>query len=338
MRQKIILTLVLLLIVSSSSVAYQFVEFFDMSGRAKQLSWASGNMLVDFFVKNRAVADISVDQTVGVLRASYETWESLESSTIAFNFGGITEAEPFVMFDFINTLGFSEVGDPEFEDAGVLGITTWVFDTRNGEIVESDIIFNSEIPWSVAPSGQSGRFDLQSVATHEIGHFLGLGHSATGVMETRNFRRKLLDGSAVMYPFAFPPGSVIGRSVTSDELVGASVLYPSSAFSEGTGSMSGQITKNGQGLAFAYVNVLNPFTGETIGFFADADGNYRIEGLKAGPYTVRVGPIADPTTPAHYGFPEQLINLDYSDAIYENGRAEVVPRQDTSGVNIEVTP
>ena len=62
----------------------------------------------------------------------------------------------------------------------VLGATSFVVDTLTGEIVESDVFFNSIFTWSTAAAGDAGRFDLQSVATHEIGHFVGLGHSAIG--------------------------------------------------------------------------------------------------------------------------------------------------------------
>ena len=44
----------------------------------------------------------------------------------------------------------------------------------------SDIFLNATFDWSVAPSGTSGRFDVQSILTHELGHFHGLGHSALG--------------------------------------------------------------------------------------------------------------------------------------------------------------
>lgn len=48
-----------------------------------------------------------------------------------------------------------------------------------GSISEADIKFdNSNRTWNTSTTGCSGRYDLRGVATHEFGHFFGLGHSA----------------------------------------------------------------------------------------------------------------------------------------------------------------
>ena len=85
----------------------------------------------------------------------------------------------------------------------------------------------------------------------------------------------------------------------------------------------------------AYVNAFNPFTSETIGFFTDRNGRYRIDGLKPGPYVVRVNPITEPTTPEDFSFPDRLVDTDFRDALFV-GRAEVEPGQNTSGIDFEV--
>ena len=72
-----------------------------------------------------------------------------------------------------------------------LALTVTFSDPKTGEVVESDVIFNSKHPYGMLPykahddgsspmtpvdsSACEKRYDLQSVATHEAGHFFGLG-------------------------------------------------------------------------------------------------------------------------------------------------------------------
>jgi hypothetical protein len=65
-----------------------------------------------------------------------------------------------------------------------LAITISYADTDTGAVIEADTIFNSAYDWtsitSPTASGDDGRacgsrYDLQNVATHEAGHFFGLG-------------------------------------------------------------------------------------------------------------------------------------------------------------------
>lgn len=71
-----------------------------------------------------------------------------------------------------------------------LALTVTFSDPKTGAVVESDMIFNSKQPYGLFPTKGSDavsamtpvdstvceqRYDLQSVATHEAGHFFGLG-------------------------------------------------------------------------------------------------------------------------------------------------------------------
>jgi len=262
--------------------------------------------------------------------------EDIETASITFEYAGTTEAEAFEFFDDRSTLGFRD--DPDLEGTGILGATLQVINIFTGEIVEADIFFSDFFVWSVDPAGRPNTFDFVSVATHEIGHFVGLGHSHVGVTDTSGFRRRPVAGSAIMYPFSFGPGSVIGRTLTADDVAGASILYPASSFLQRTGRLSGRVTKAGGGVGFAHVVGFNPFTGETVGAFADDSGNYEIRGLRPGPYVVRVNPITDPTSPGDFGFPEAGTDLDYRDALYTGGPAEVEASSSTGGIDVVVEP
>ena len=55
----------------------------------------------------------------------------------------------------------------------MLGIHQFTFDVARGEIVEADIFFNGAFEWSVVTGGDVKRFDLGSIALHEIGHLVG---------------------------------------------------------------------------------------------------------------------------------------------------------------------
>jgi hypothetical protein len=77
--------------------------------------------------------------------------------------------------------------------------------TQLGQILDADIYFNpgdSRVMFATPaalPSAQTA-YDLESVLTHELGHSLGFSHSAVW--------------SAVMYPFAPTPGTIIGTRPT----------------------------------------------------------------------------------------------------------------------------
>ena len=150
----------------------------------------------------------------------------MPTSAITYQFGGLTVARPGDD-DGSSTLGFEN--RPELDR--VLASTSLLVDTTTGALLESDIFFNAAFAWSVSASGEAGRFDLESIAVHEIGHLSGLGHSALGETELREGGgRRVLAAEAVMFPIAFAAGSIASRTLKADDIAGISDLYPDGDF------------------------------------------------------------------------------------------------------------
>jgi hypothetical protein len=248
-----------------------------------------GTMPIRYFVNDGAVSGITAEEFRSAVAQALATWESVSSASIRFDFAGFTTAEPLDE-DGRSTMGFHARPDME----STLAATNFLVDTTTGEIVESDVFFNSAFAWSANAAGTEGRFDLQSIATHESGHFLGLGHSALGETELSGGSRRLLAAGAVMFPIAFSAGDVSGRTLRPDDIAGVSDIYPNATFRDATGSVQGKVTKNGQGVYGAHVIAFNLASGDLVaGFTLDASGGFVVAGLAPGTYIIRVEPLDD---------------------------------------------
>lgn len=301
-----------------------------VSNRTVNMRW--GRFPVRYFVTEQGSGGVTAQQFQAAIGAAFATWQSVDSAELSSEFAGFTAADPR-SGDGMTVLGYQSRPDLD----RVLGATDFIVDTTNGEIVESDIFFNSSFTWSTDAAGIPGRHDVQSIAVHEIGHLWGLGHSAIGETELFAGGRRVLGAEAVMFPIAFAAGSINERTLRQDDIAGITDIYSTQASRRTRGSISGRVTKNGAGVLGAHVVAFNTRSGALIGGFSlSEDGTFTIGGLEAGPHVLRVEPLDDGDVTSFFA---ASVNVDVNFNVRFYDRIVVVPAGGgTRDVEIKVTP
>ena len=167
----------------------------DLRGRVH-----SGRVL---WVRGRGTPDLPDEISFAAIQRMFLQWEDISESNIAFQQDGST-IESGHSVDERNVISFLEDVPKEAFDELTLAITFLISEPDTKFYKDMDIVFNDrDVIWLETEGG----FSIETVAIHEIGHFIGLGHST--------------DPVDVMFPRA---GGL--RTLSSSDRDGAIALYP----------------------------------------------------------------------------------------------------------------
>ncbi|MGH7805364.1 MAG: matrixin family metalloprotease [Candidatus Binatia bacterium] len=172
----------------------------DQDGAGHPLWWPSGDPIGYRMVANNVPAGVGGENAV---HRAFASWSNA-SANIEYRFEGFADSA-HQGNDGQNVVYWVHQGWTF--DPALAAVTFRFYDTRNGRLVDADIVVNGErFTWSDGGSA----YDIENSLAHEVGHFGGLGHSS--------------DGAATMFGRT-QPRETAKRSLEHDDLSGLDAIY-----------------------------------------------------------------------------------------------------------------
>ncbi len=232
---------------------------YQLYGTAVPVAWPTSAFPVRYSV-DRKVADAF---PAGLVDRAFAAWTEVPDARLSFESAGVGNVQAGKNGQ--NSVTFV---DDLFKGQNFLALTTnWYDDT--GHITEADI----QIDPSVVPN----HYNLQLLVEHEVGHLLGLDHSAVL--------------SSVMYPFV---GRGAGATLDSDDIVAISSLYPRVDPTATAATLSGHLTGDNGGIYAGQVVALNDKGQPVAAALTNQQGDFEIDGVPPGTYRLYAEPLDGP--------------------------------------------
>jgi hypothetical protein len=161
------------------------------------------------FYANPANQDVPADVAEAALTSALHVWSTQPESPFRFHYGGRVR-DTSIGLDYRNVIIFRNETSPS--GSGVIASAhSWI---SGGHRVDSDIIFwDGSWTFFTGTSGCSRGAYIEDIATHELGHSLGLGHST--------------EPAATMYA-KYSRCSQALRHLSDDDIAGVRALYGAS--------------------------------------------------------------------------------------------------------------
>ena len=278
-------TLIVILIIALTAITRAFAS--SSSGVAEPTlfgahRWVRSPIIISFSVSlSSPPANIKAGTDVaGAARRALQSWSAVADIQFFETAANAETVSPPDQGDGINLITVSSANRSLFESSGAPA-NTRVFYDASGAIVEADIALNPEVDFST--DGTPGTYDLESTLAHEVGHLLGLEHSAviSATMQPRQAKNGTYNLPAISQ-----------RTLSEGDTAQARALYGPA----GASSVAGRVITNAAGrtrsVVGAHFFAEEVATGRVVASSVSSiSGQYRIAGLRPGVYRVFAQPL-----------------------------------------------
>lgn len=227
------------------------------------VSWPQSAFPIKYEVDRRVMNSLPNAQVV--LDHAFSTWSSTPDTSISFESLGVGDNLSAGEADHLNTI---TLADGLFKDQYAIAMTTNWYDP-NGQLTQADIQIDSSLV--------NSNYNMQQAITHEIGHLLGLDHSAVL--------------SAVMYPYV-PHGNDT-PVLDSDDRIAIANIYPKLQPAVG-GILRGRVQGDNGGVFAAQVVAMNDKGEPVATALTSKTGDFVLQSLPAGNYRIYAEPLDGP--------------------------------------------
>jgi hypothetical protein len=224
------------------------------------VSWPAKAFPIHYQIDRRMAT--AIPKAATVIDRAFGEWAEVPEANIRFTDDGVSDTAA-AGHDGRNTVSAI---DDLFKDQGYIALTSNWWDD-SGHMTEADIQIDA---------ASVNNYNVQQLVAHEVGHFLGLDHSAVL--------------SSIMFPYVSNGPTT---PLDSDERVAIATIYPKTDPAS-TATLMGRVNGD-DGAIFAAQVVAIDSDGTTVASaLTNESGDYVMRGVPAGSYRIYAEPLDGP--------------------------------------------